>query len=393
MSDEKLARFLFLPDLKLHKVVRVTPATTTYLLVKTTPYEVCPRCATKSATVYDHRNTRAKDASIRGKHMVYIIRKRRFWCAKCRKPFMEPIQGISKYCQTTQRYKAQLLWRSKKFSNLKEVKKAARCSDGYLYKAVEEMLELNRKKRLYPWPKIIGLDEHKFKRTKKRELFWATIVVDHVNKRVFEVVEGKDGDSLKIALGAIPGREKVLFVTIDMAEHFRLFCKGFFPNAQLVVDRFHVERLFTKALNRKRIDITGDERKNPIRTLLLRNGKDLEAHERKALREWLNHNLDARELYDLKEAMHRFYKVKGYRCAHKIFKNILDRMGRSKQPAAQKLRETLVSWRHEILAYHLTKLTNARAEGFNRIAKLLQRKAFGYRTFKMYRLKLLDATL
>lgn len=36
------------------------------------------------------------------------------------------------------------------------------------------------------------------------------------------------------------------------------------------------------------------------------------------------------------------------------------------------LRRTLRSWRNEILAYFKTRLTNARTEGFNNVAKVAE---------------------
>jgi transposase len=332
-----------------------------------------------------------KDAPIRGKHVELVIKKRRFWCAKCRKPFMEPAPGISKRSRTTQRFKSNVTWSSEKFSTLKDVAKASRCSEGYVYKAVYEMLELKQRQFQYPWPKVLGIDEHKFKKTKNRELFFATIFVDHKAKRIFEVVEGRDAETLRIALDKVSGRDEVLIITMDLADHYRQFCRSYFPNARIVADCFHVEKLFSSLLNKKRLNVTGDKRKNPIRTLVLRKRSDLKPYELNALQDWLNQHPHVREVYEYKEAIKRFYNCKGQSRARKIFKNILDKMGNSKQEGVISLRETIIEWRTEILAFHAKKLTNARTEGFNRLAKLLQRKAFGFRTFKFYRLKLLNA--
>jgi transposase len=48
-------------------------------------------------------------------------------------------------------------------------------------------------------------------------------------------------------------------------------------------------------------------------------------------------------------------------------------------------------WRREILAYFGTGLTNGRTEGFNNKAKLVKKRAYGYRSFRNYRLRLLNA--
>jgi transposase len=68
-----------------------------------------------------------------------------------------------------------------------------------------------------------------------------------------------------------------------------------------------------------------------------------------------------------------------------------DRFGQSPVPEILALRRTLVSWRAEILAYFETGLSNGRVEGFNGKAKLVRMRAYGYRSFKNYRLRLLNA--
>jgi len=57
----------------------------------------------------------------------------------------------------------------------------------------------------------------------------------------------------------------------------------------------------------------------------------------------------------------------------------------------QTLRKTLMKWGEPILAYFFTGLTNGRTEGYNNLAKLIQRRAFGYKSFENYRLRLLNA--
>ena len=49
-----------------------------------------------------------------------------------------------------------------------------------------------------------------------------------------------------------------------------------------------------------------------------------------------------------------------------------------------------MKWKDEILNYFATGLTNGRIEGFNNLAKFLQNRAFGFRSFFNYRLRLLS---
>ena len=175
-----------------------------------------------------------------------------------------------------------------------------------------------------------------------------------------------------------------------MSDPFKKFAKLFFPQARLIADHFHVIRLLNPMINKARTEITGDQRANPVRKLLLMNGKRLEYFERRALYEWLEHHPKMRELYHFKEALHGLYRCRGYNRAKRAMVGLLDRMAASTLPEIKKIRRTLMKWKNEILNYFATGITNGRTEGFNNLAKLLQKRAFGFRSFENYRLRLLS---
>ena len=81
-----------------------------------------------------------------------------------------------------------------------------------------------------------------------------------------------------------------------------------------------------------------------------------------------------------KEAIHRMYRCRGYNKARKSLIKIIDQMALSKVAEVQKLRRTLKKWFNEILRYFSTRLTNARTEAFNNHAKLIQRRAYGFKS-------------
>ena len=369
-------------DCKTHVVVQAK---------KTTDFEVCPKCAKACYGVYDRRRVKMKDVPLRGKLVLLQVEKRRFWCSACQKPFTEPIPGIGKGNRTTHRYRRHLLWACENFSDLKSVRRHMRCSSGFLYKTLYEQLDLQARKRRYPWPKNVGLDEHRFKRHPEKGFpIFASILVDHVNKRVFDLVEGRSADELNAALWQIPGRDNVQRVTIDLSSSYRSFVRGFFPRARIIADKFHVLRLLTGDLNRRRKALAGDRRTNPIGRLLLRNGRDLEFFERGAVFKWLEPHPELREIYHAKEGLHGLYRIKGYDRASRAYTAFTDRLGQSQVPEIKRLRRTLISWRQEILEYFRTPLTNGRTEGFNGKAKLIRRRAYGYRSFRNYRLRVLN---
>ena len=68
-------------------------------------------------------------------------------------------------------------------------------------------------------------------------------------------------------------------------------------------------------------------------------------------------------------------------------------MSQSSLEEIQKLLRTFKRWRHEIVRYFENGYTNAFTERMNGTGKLVQRRAFGYKSFRNYRLRTLSACL
>ena len=88
------------------------------------------------------------------------------------------------------------------------------------------------------------------------------------------------------------------------------------------------------------------------------------------------------ELYGTKERLSGFYRIRSHTQAARVLTSMTDDLARSHLPELQTLRRTLKKWRKEILAYFWTRLTNGMTEGFNCKAKLVKRRAFGYRSVR-----------
>lgn len=392
-SAERLSRFILLPELKLTNWHKLKIASNMIEAKKVSKFEVCPKCANRAFTVYDRRVVLLKDAPLRGCGMKLRVLKRRFYCKTCRKPFTEPLAGVRKSFRTTERYRRDVLWACENFSDLKRVRRKYRCSSGFIYKTLYEQLQSRLKAKLnYDWPTTVGIDEHFFTRRRGRSEF-ATVFTDFNNRRLREVAYGKVKGELITQIANIRGRENVKNAIIDMSDGYRSLIREHFPNAKIIADKFHVLRLLTPALNKYRVAVTGDQRKNPVRRLLLRNRNKLLYFERDALDLWLVDQPILKEIYYAKEALHTFYRTKGASRASRALTRLTDALAHSQIPELKRFRRTLKSWRNEILAYFENRLTNARTEGFNNVAKLVQKRAYGYRSFENYRLRLLNACL
>jgi transposase len=390
MPEAKLSQFILLPELKM-KGYRQNDRLSVYEAEKIkTECEVCPRCATASRSVYDRRTVRVRDEPLRRAQVLLEITKRRYWCKPCKKPFTEPVPGIMPRRRTTQRLRRAVAWACDNFTDLSKVRKHYRLSSNFIYQVFYEQLELKQREYNYPWPKVIGIDEHFFSRRNGFSEF-VTVLTDMKGQRLRAVAKGKTKIELIEQLHSIEGRDNVRLVALDLSDSYKSFVKEFFPNAEMVADKFHVLRLLSPSLHRGVKEIVGFKFKHPMRKLLLRNGQKLSLEERSMLNRFLVPQPELRELYHCKERLYGFYRIRGFERAKTALSFMIEDMTKSKLEPIQRLRRTLHKWRNEILNYFKTNLTNARTEGFNNVAKLVQKRAYGFKSFKNYRLRLLNA--
>lgn len=392
MSAHNVTKSLFLPELKFIKQLRTSRhRDRAFELLKCSSFEVCPKCATKSSSIYDHVYVHIRDVPIRGKQVLNKIKKRRFKCPNCKSIFREPVKGIKKGFRTTERFRRNLMQACSSYETLKQVSKEHYCSQWLVYKCFYEQIELENRKHQTPWPKTVGIDEHSFIRNKFGRKDFTTIFVDYTNKKVREAVYGRSPADLLTSknLLEIRGRENVKNVIIDLSPGFRSFARDFFPNAKITTDKFHVLKLLSGPLQKYKREVIGKERRNPFKMMLQKRSDRLKPHESNTLRAILHFYPDLKDIYTAKEALHSLYEIKGYKKARSALTYLTDWLAYSKVPELQTLRRTLRSWREEILNYFKTRLTNGRTEGYNRKAKVIQRNAYGFRKFENYRLKLI----
>lgn len=294
MPDAKLSKYLLLNEIKITGFAGAN----IWLCEKVSEFEVCPRCATPSASVYDHRWVEVRDEPVRGMQIYLKILKRRFSCKTCNKPFTEPVPGILPGRRTTQRFRAAVMAACEKYTDLKLVRRDFKVSSDFIYSAYYEMLHLRQRMREgAPWPTMIGIDEHSYGKNKDtRSTQFITTIVNHGKAKIFEAVIGKSQAELEVATAHIPGRENVEWATIDMCDPYRNFIRANFKNAKIVADKFHVLRLITPALIKKRKQITGTRADLRAKKLLLCSAKNLRYLERLAITQYLEKYPEMAEL-------------------------------------------------------------------------------------------------
>ena len=212
------------------------------------------------------------------------------------------------------------------------------------------------------------------------------VLADPQNQKVIEVLRGTDLKSISPSLREHRSRlekwgKQLEAIVMDMASHFRIAAGNIFPDAKVVVDRFHVERKAYGAVHnvRRRETARADESgREPAPT----DGFRTEWKRRKEKLEDNWHGMTPAEKMNLSAEMGPVPAMESAYRAKERLVEILEMNSREKADAAlhqwedslteqveedfSAITHALSNWREEILNYFDTDYTNAFIEATNR---------------------------
>jgi len=237
-------------------------------------------------------------------------------------------------------------------------------------------------------PQVLGIDEHFF----TRKQGYATTLVDLKNHKVFDVVLGRSEASLRSYLKRLPGRESVRVIVMDLSETYRRMAQKYFPNALIVADRFHVVRLVNQHFLKLWQQYDPEGRKNRgLLSLMRRHHWKLSAVQKENLRQYLAQEPVLRALYFAKQQLNGFLVMKSLnrKRAQKMMPQFLALIEQFEQSPARALAQTLRAWLEPIVRMWRFTKSNGITEGFHTKMEMLSRRAYGFRNFENYRMRVL----
>jgi transposase len=250
----------------------------------------------------------------------------------------------------------------------------------------------------------LGLDEHLFFREgPRRRRCFVTVICDVANGQMLDVVEGR-GAAEPLAWLQAQGVEWLAGVetgTLDLSATYRSVFEAATPSATLVADPFHVVRHATSKLDecRRRVqqETLGHRgRKRDAlyraRRLLTMAEERLDDEGRAKLLELLgtgDKGGDVTATWHAKEAVRELYAHADEATAADWIDELIEAMAESSTIEVRSLGRTLKNWRDEIIAWHATHVSNGPTEALNNLAKRVKRVAFGFRSFRNYRVRTL----
>jgi transposase len=229
----------------------------------------------------------------------------------------------------------------------------------------------------------IGVDELSYRRHHE----YVTVVVDHKRGCVVWAKPGKNADTLKAFFDELgPERcAKLEAVTIDMSAAYIKAVTECTPQAQLIFDRFHVQRLVQDAVDEVRRDevraATSEAERKQLkgtRWPLLKSFWNLSFFDSARLASLQRDNKRLYRAYLLKDALVRVLDCKQQWIARAKLDEWIRWARRSRLEPFKRVAATIREHAKGILAYVTSGLSNGRTEGLNGKARTITRRAYGF---------------
>jgi transposase len=353
---------------------------------------LCPCCGGDRLRSKGRYERRVQDLACFVNPSELVIRCRRYRCVDCGKSSVQRLPGIMPGRRSTER------WRERIYelhgdgicaSVLAKRVGAAAATVGRIY---AQFTERKAKERLsVDCPRVLGIDEHTLHRGQR----FATTFCDLKRHRVFDISPGKSEAELAPYLGTLRGRDRVRVVCIDLSNPYRSMIRRWFPRAAIVADRFHAIRLVglhLLKLARQLCPALGWNRAW-IGVLRMRSDR-LHCAQKQRLAKLLAEHPALEGIYALKEKLCSLLRLKhqGKRACRAHARSLLElieTLRQSRLEHACTLAKTLSDWTEEIVRMWRFTKNNGITEGFHRKMKLIQRRAYGFRSFPNYRLRVI----
>ena len=349
----------------------------------------CIHCQHKSVRIKATYRRTLKHTRQGNQIMVLHLRVPKYHCPQCNRYFRHRFSGILPRLRATEAYRLEVFEAHEGGVSQRKLSRTHRIGSA----TVERWYQSFVKQRVSelsgrPCPQVLGIDEHFFTRKKG----YATTLVDLKNHKVFDVVLGRSEASLRSYLKRLPGKENVRVIVMDLSETYRRIAREYFPNAQIVADRFHVVRLVNQHFLKLWQQYDPEGRKNRgLLSLMRRHHWKLSAIQKERLHQYLGQEPVLQALYFAKQQLNGFLVLKTVtrKRAKQMLPKFLRLLEQFEHSPARSLAATLRSWLEPIVAMWRFSKTNGITEGFHTKMEMLSRRAYGFRNFENYRLRVL----
>lgn len=354
--------------------------------------EGCPRCGSSQVVGKGRYERRARHLDTFGRCSELRIAIGRKHCRGCGKTFLPETPGLRPWKRSTEPWREGIYRDHDAGICATAMAKTRDLGSASVERIYAEFTSRKARERLREeCPQVLGIDEHRV----HRGMAFATTFCDLKNHRIFDIVPGRSEGELRGFLSQLKGREKVRVVCIDLSSPYRRMVRTYFPRAKIVADRFHVMRIIIHHFMELARQIAPEIKNHRGALSALRKRKEhLQARDHERLQSLFAKYQAIQPLYEKMHALRSLMNIKHQtkRACRPLVDELLETIRELRQSAFAPLitlAATLHSWSEPLAAMWRFTKNNGITEGFHRKMKLIQRRAYGFKNFNNYRLRVI----
>ena len=218
----------------------------------------CPRCGCifNNKQTYEKNGFKSSDIlmlDVCNYGFILRLHKQRYLCHSCNKKFFARTNIVDDGCCISNQVKYAIALELKNKISEKDIAKRYRVSPNTVERIIDSYYEGKKLYKNY-LPEILSFDE--FKSVKSGDGAMSFHIVDGKTGKTIDIVEDRRLNNLMkyFSYYSHKARSKVKLVVIDMYSPYISLIKKMFPNANIIIDKFHLVNLISTSLNKTRIN-------------------------------------------------------------------------------------------------------------------------------------------
>lgn len=218
--------------------------------------EYCPKCGTcydEKIEKHGFKNSLIKIPSVSKLNTYLSLDKQRYYCNNCNRTFTCTTKIVNYGCNISNNTKHSIAVDLIKKRSEKDIAIDNNVSSNTVERIIDSYYQLDDKVYKNFLPKVLSFDE--FKSVKSADGAMSFQVCNGKTGKIIDIVEDRKLNNLMkyFSRYSRSSRMNVEVVIIDMYVPYISLIKAMFPNALIVIDKFHLIELISRALNKARI--------------------------------------------------------------------------------------------------------------------------------------------
>lgn len=355
--------------------------------------ECCPLCNVPTCEFKQYKHRKVRDLDISGKEVWLHIRIKQMYCNWCNKYFNQTRDWLLPYKSYTKRQGKWMfdMCAKQPFTEVGALLNIHhKTVERWYYEQAEQQIKLEER---YAKVRKLGIDEIAHRKGKKD---FVCVLVNLETNTELDILPDRKKETL-IAHFQSLGAEfcnQIEVVSCDFWKTYKNVAQECFPNAEVVIDRFHIVKLLNDVLDKKRKELRKEFKKEDcfkyLKWKLFKRPEKCSEEEKQSIEEALDKSWELKELYELRNtfnAMFDFFTNKIDLTEH--LEQWLEYATILNNECLNKFIKTMQNWKEHIVTFAEQRITNAATEGLNNYIRYFKRISFGLPNFEHMRLRIL----